>query len=80
MTTSDDAQRISFARSLYSPDAINAAIEAFAGLATFSVQLADDAVEVTLSDADADVADVLLDEFCNHALAQSIEFARAESN
>ena len=66
------AERIVFARSLYSPAAVRAAAAAYAELATIELQVADDTIEVTLSDPDPALADVVADEFCNHALHETI--------
>ena len=68
---------IRFSRSLYLPEAIDAAAEAYGGLATIEVVRGDDAIAVTLSDVDPDVADVIEDAFANHALAETITRSRA---
>ncbi len=66
------AERLVFARSLYSPDAVRAATAAYAELASFELQVSAEAIEVIISEPDESVADVLLDEFCNHALHETI--------
>lgn len=66
------ASRVLFSRSLYAAEAVRAAVDAYAKLATFEIQLLDDDVEVTISDPDEAVASVLVDEFCNHVLHESI--------
>jgi hypothetical protein len=68
---------IRFSRSLYLPEAIDAAAEAYAGLATIEVVRGGDGIEVKFSDVDPDVADVIEDAFANHALAETITRSRA---
>ena len=63
---------IVFSRSLYSPEAVHAAVEAFEELGTFEVQDRSNSIEVTIRDPDPDVADVLADELCNHALSNTM--------
>ena len=67
------AERIEFSCSLYSVDAVKQAVEAFAHLGKLEIEAADDAVTVVLSDPDPEVADVLLDELGNHALALTVQ-------
>ncbi|MBW2459214.1 MAG: hypothetical protein JRI68_32250 [Deltaproteobacteria bacterium] len=66
------AERIVFARSLYAPEAVRAAAQAYADLCTIELSVLTDSIEVTFSDPDESVADVLVDEFCNHALHETI--------
>ncbi len=66
------AERIVFARSLYAPEAVAAAAQAYAELCTIELSVGTDAIEVTLSDPDESLADVLVDEFCNHVLYETI--------
>lgn len=69
-------ERVLFARSLYVPEAVEAAARAFADLAKLEVIARDDSIELTVSDADPDVADVLLDELSNYVLAETIARSR----
>ena len=70
------AERVLFSRSLYEPEAVRAAAEAYAELATIDVQLLGDDVQVDISKPDPDVQDVLIDEFCNHVLHETIVRSR----
>ena len=70
-------QTIEFSRSLYDPEAIDEAVAAFGALATFAVVATEAHVRVTMSEPDPDVADVLVDELCNHALAHTVSRHRA---
>jgi hypothetical protein len=69
------AERIVFSRSLYAPEAVEAAAKAFGELAKIDVSIGED-IEVSLSDPDPDLADVLADELANHALALTVRQAR----
>lgn len=66
------ADRVLFSRALYLADAVGAAVEAYGELATFAVVELDDEVAVDISDPDPEVAEVLVDEFCNHVLHETI--------
>jgi hypothetical protein len=70
------ADKLVFSRSLYQPAAVDAAIEAYRALATFEVKLLDQEIQVTISKPDPDVADVLVDEFENHVLSETIKRSR----
>ena len=74
------ALRATFVRSIYRPDAVLAAAEAFADLARIAVDVGDEVVQVELADPDPDHADVLLDEFCNHALWETVQRSRREAS
>lgn len=63
---------LSLSRSLYLPEAVQAAARAFGELATIEVRVLDSDIEVSLDDIDPDVDDVLADELCNHALHETI--------
>lgn len=63
---------ITFSRSLYLPEAVQAAADAFAELAKIEVRVLDGDIEVELDAIDPDVADVIEDELCNHALHQTV--------
>ncbi len=66
------AERVLFARSLYALEAVEAAAKAFEHLAKLSVKVEGNDIELSVSDPDPDVADVLTDELCNHALAGTV--------
>ena len=69
-------EQLLFSRSLYEPEAVEDAVRAFDALARFEVQLTADDIIVTISEPDAELADVLADELCNHALHQTVIRAR----
>ena len=71
--------KLSLSRSLYDPAAVTRAAEAFAALGTIGVEVGDDAIVVTVTDADPDVAEVIEDELLNHALSHSIALYRQRS-
>ena len=70
-------EELSLPRSLYDASAVEATVEAYNELATFDVKLVDDAIMVTINDPDPDVADIIVDEFCNHALSETIRSKQA---
>jgi phosphoribosylformylglycinamidine (FGAM) synthase PurS component len=70
------AERVLYSRSLYSPEAVEAAVQAFSHLAKLEVRMHEDAIELTMADPDPEVADELLDELCNHVLAETIARSR----
>ncbi len=70
---------VRFARDLYSPAGVQAAVDAYGELATFEVELKDDEIVVSISEPDPDIADALVDEFLNHALHETITRHRARS-
>jgi hypothetical protein len=47
-------------------------VDAYGELATFAVDVRDDDVAVDISEPDPEVASVLVDEFCNHVLHETI--------
>jgi hypothetical protein len=65
-------ERLVFSRSLYAAEAVQAAVAAYEELASFELQISAEAIEVTIREPDESVADVLVDEFCNHALHETI--------
>ncbi len=65
-------------RSLYRPDAVRTAATAFGELARIDVRDRDHEVVITFADVDADVEEVLLDAFANHALFETVRARRAE--
>ena len=72
------AEPITFDTGLYELGAVRATAEAFAGLA--SISLHEDAaaktVTVRFDEVREDVRDAIHDEFCNHALAGTVERRR----
>ncbi len=70
------ADEIRFSRSLYSVEAVDAAVAAYAGLATFEVRQEGDDIAVSVTGIDARVVDRLVDAFCNHALFETVRLAR----
>lgn len=71
------SQTLELSRSLYDPDAVAEAVAAFQNLATIEVEATEARLRVTITDPDPDVADVLADELCNHALAHTVARHRA---
>ncbi len=65
-----DAVRLS--RSLYLPEAVQAAAEAYSELARIEVRVLDSDIELSIDEIDPDVQDVLVDELCNHALHETV--------
>ena len=63
---------VAFARSLYAPDAIRAAVAAYAELASFQITESDEDVIVRITEPDSDVAHCLADELANYALVETI--------
>ncbi len=66
------AETLRFSRSLYAPDAVEAAAQAFAHLAKITVTRHEAETELVMSEPDPELSDVLLDEIANHALFQTI--------
>ena len=60
-------------RKLYRASALNTAMEAFAELATISVQRDDRYFQVSFTEMDPDVEEVLVQEFANYVLAETVE-------
>lgn len=58
---------------LYSAAGIRAAAEAFAELAQIGIQTDDPHASIQFQDIDPDVEDVIVAEFANFALAETIE-------
>ena len=69
---------VSFHRSLYAPEAVEAAAKADAALATITLEVHDHEVLARIENVDARVPDVV-DAFCNHALFESIARLNADS-
>ena len=66
-----------FHRSLYSPSALDRAIELFAEHAEFERRDQDPYIEVDIRPKDAGSAELLAGEFGNYVLALSVEESRA---
>jgi hypothetical protein len=73
------AERIAFSRSLYDPEAVEAAAQTYGELGKLSVSVGDSDIVLTIDSPDPDVADVLGDEICNFALAETVRRARGAS-
>jgi hypothetical protein len=71
------SERVLFSRSFYELAGVQAAVEAYAQLARFEIAEHNDDISVTVSEPDPELADTLVDEFCNHALHESIVRRRA---
>jgi hypothetical protein len=71
-----EAAQLSFSRSLYTPEAVRAAVTAYQELAEFDVVDRGDDFLVNISNPDPEVSD-LLDEFCNHVLFETVKQFRA---
>ncbi len=70
-------QTVRFSRSIYRLDGIEAAAEAYAGLARITVTPGDTEIVVDLCEPSADIpADELCDAFCNHALFETVRAYR----
>lgn len=68
-------ERVALSRSLYSPDAVQAAAKAYEEVAKISLEDSAGDIVVTFSDlgpADAEIVDA----FCNHALHETVLRAR----
>ncbi len=66
------AKRVAFDRSLYMPEAIEAAAEAYAAHATVVIKPATDKVVAVISvDGDEDL-ELVVNAFCNHVLYETI--------
>lgn len=70
------ADALHFARSLYAPEAVEETARAFGHLAKLTVTKHEDDVELSISEPDADLADVLADEIANHVLALTVRGRR----
>lgn len=72
------AERISFDRSLYLPEAVEAAAAAYADYAKIQVTQATDAVVADLSDAVGHDLGTIANAFCNHVLHETITRRRSD--
>lgn len=66
------AEVVSFSKSLYALEGVEAAARAYSDLARIVVEDGETEVRVTVSDPHPDFADQVLDAFCNHALFETI--------
>lgn len=66
------ADSLSFSRSIYRLDAIEAAVGAYAELAEISVEAGESEVVVTFTSPHPAVADELTDAFGNHVLFETV--------
>jgi hypothetical protein len=66
------SKRISFDRSLYLPEAVEAAAVAYAEYAEIEVTLTADAVVAVVSGVTDNDPDLVANAFCNHVLHESI--------
>lgn len=69
--------RVTFSRSLYSPEAVASAAEAYAQIAQIDVQVGADDIVVEI-DADPAYGDRVTDGFCNHALFEMVVRTRRD--
>ena len=70
------SETLQFHRRLYTATAVHAAIEAYAELARIRLERADAYFVVSFDAIEDEVRDVLLGEFANYALAETIEARR----
>lgn len=71
------AEPLVFHRSLYAPEAVEAAVAAFGHLATLGVERREHEMVVRVDDVDARVADRFGDAFANHVLYETVVRARS---
>ncbi len=69
---------LSFSRSLYRVDAVEAAAAAYAPVATIVVTVAGSDILATFEDPDPDLGEDLFDGFANHALYETVVRERAD--
>lgn len=72
------AERIAFDRSLYLPDAVDAAAAAYADFATIRVTAGPEAIVADISDVVEHDPQTVADAFCNHVLHETISRRRSE--
>jgi hypothetical protein len=65
------SESLTFSRSLYLPEAVQAAADAYGGLATIEVVDEGEDIVATLSDVDSRITE-LADHFANHVLHETI--------
>ncbi len=73
--------KVVFSHSLYAPKAIEAAVQAYEGLAEFSISVSGpdlgSQTEVVISNIHQELKDDLVDAFCNHVLFETIVLHRS---
>jgi hypothetical protein len=74
MPEQGDSTRVTFSRSLYLPEALEAAAGVYAPLAEVMVEHAGNEVTAVVSTADREIVDA----FCNHVLYETVNRRRAE--
>jgi hypothetical protein len=70
------AERVTFDRTLYLPEAVEAAAEAYAGYATIRLMPSAAVIDVDVSDPIEHDLQTILDGFCNHVLHETISRRR----
>lgn len=73
------SRQIRFERSLYRPEAVQAAVVAYADFARIEVLPAGDATEVTILPSEDYDAELVIGGFCNHVLYETIASQRADA-
>jgi len=63
---------ILFDRSLYLPEAVQAAAAAYADYAAITLEPSGNALKATITAHDAELAEAVVNGFCNHALHETI--------
>lgn len=66
------AERLELSTSLYSADAVRKTVETFGHLGKLELEERDGALVLTLTEPDPEVADELIHEIANHALALTV--------
>lgn len=67
-----EPQTICLHGSLYDLSAVQELVGQYGGVARISVESGDHSVTLSFADVDEDVADVVVDHFCNHALVETV--------
>ena len=73
------AERVTFDRSLYLPEAVEAAATAYAEHARIELTREGDATVAQISPTGDDDPELLASSFCNHVLHETVTRRRAES-
>ena len=73
------AEQVTFDRSLYLPEAVQAAAAAYGEHARIEVTHRDESTVATLSPFDNEDAGMLVNAFCNHVLHETIARLRASA-
>jgi hypothetical protein len=73
-------ERISFDRSLYLPEAVDAAVAAYAEYARITLTPSADAIVAEIADGGDYDARTIANAFCNHVLHETIGRRRLEEN